>query len=155
MSYRHYDSQGWLMKICLPASLSSLLVLHEKLIQFIQPLEIDSSSSYAMELALNEAFINIVKHGVNYDSTQNITIIMQYDNNQLAVTLQDKGKPIPAEFLQNKSGLSHMPELLAPDSWPENGMGLMMMFNAVDDISYTVKEGVNYLSLIKKIEEKT
>ncbi|WP_240442697.1 ATP-binding protein [Yersinia sp. IP36721] len=155
MSYRHYDSQGWLMKICLPASLSSLLVLHEKLIQFIHPLEIDSSSSYAMELALNEAFINIVKHGVNYDSTQNITIIMQYDNNQLAVTLQDKGKPIPTEFLQNKSGLSHMPELLAPDSWPENGMGLMMMFNAVDDISYTVKEGVNYLSLIKRIEEKT
>ncbi|EEQ13252.1 Anti-sigma regulatory factor (Ser/Thr protein kinase) [Yersinia frederiksenii ATCC 33641] len=108
-----------------------------------------------MELALNEAFINIVKHGVNYDATQNVIIVMHYGNNQLAVTLQDKGKSIPAEFLQNKSGLSHMPELSAPDSWPENGMGLMMMFNAVDDVSYKVKEGVNYLSLIKKVEEKT
>ncbi|MDN0121075.1 ATP-binding protein [Yersinia frederiksenii] len=155
MSYHQCDSQGWLMRICLPASLSSLHVLHEKLLQFIQPLQIDSSCSYAMELALNEAFINIVKHGVNYDATQNITIVMHYGNNQLAVTLQDKGKSIPAEFLQNKSGLSHMPELSAPDSWPENGMGLMMMFNAVDDVSYKVKEGINYLSLIKKVEEKT
>ncbi|CND56515.1 MULTISPECIES: ATP-binding protein [Yersinia] len=155
MSYPQSDSQGWLMRISLPASLSSLCILHEKLLEFIQPLQVDSASSYAVELALNEAFINIVKHGVNYDSTQNITIVMHYGNNQLAVTLQDKGKPIPAEFLQNKSGLSHFPELSAPDSWPENGMGMMMMFNAVDDISYKVKEGVNYLSLIKKIEEQT
>ncbi|HHL2712530.1 TPA: ATP-binding protein [Yersinia enterocolitica] len=139
----------------MPASLSSLHILHEKLLQFIHPLQIDSSSSYAMELALNEAFINIVKHGVNYDATQNITIVMHYGNNQLAVTLQDKGKSIPAEFLQKKSGLSYMPELSVPDSWPENGMGLMMMFNAVDDFSYKVKEGINYLSLIKKIEEQT
>ncbi|EPC5614060.1 ATP-binding protein [Yersinia ruckeri] len=155
MSCRRNDSQGWLMRISLPASLSSLSILHEKLLQFIQPLQIDSSSSYAMELALNEAFINIVKHGVNYDATQNIIIVMHYKNNQLILTLQDQGKSIPAEFLQNKSGLSHFPERPAPDSWPENGMGIMMMFNAVDELNYKVIEGVNYLSLIKKIEDKT
>ncbi|AJJ62342.1 ATP-binding protein [Yersinia aldovae] len=155
MSYHPGTSQAQLIRISLPASLSSLHILHEKLVQFMQPLQIDSSSSYAMELALNEAFINIVKHGVNYDATQNIIVEMRYGNNQLVLNLQDKGKSIPAELLQNKSGLSHFPEVSTPDSWPENGMGLMMMFNAVDEIDYEIKDGINSLSLIKKTEGPT
>jgi serine/threonine-protein kinase RsbW len=71
------------------------------------------------------------------------------------LNLQDKGKPIPAKLLQEKSGLSHFPELSTPDTWPENGMGLMMMFNAVDEIDYETKDGINYLSLIKKTEVMT
>ena len=155
MSYHPNDPPDQLMRITLPASLSSLHILHENLVQFIQPLPIDSSSSYAMELALNEAFINIIKHGVNYDETQDIIVEMRYGNNQLVLNLQDKGKPIPTKLLQEKSGLSHFPELSTPDTWPENGMGLMMMFNAVDEIDYETKDGINYLSLIKKTEVMT
>ena len=150
------DHQGevpaQLSHITLPASLSSLRALHEKLVQFIEPLPIDSDIGYAIDLALNEAFINVVKHGVNYDASQNIVIEMRYDNNQLVLMLQDQGKPIPSELLNNKSALSHYPELLTPDSWPESGMGLMMMFNSVAEINYEVKVGVNYLSLIINTE---
>ncbi|WP_145557097.1 ATP-binding protein, partial [Yersinia aldovae] len=92
---------------------------------------------------------------VNYDATQNIIVEMRYGNNQLVLNLQDKGTSIPAELLQNKSGLSHFPEVSTPDSWPENGMGLMMMFNAVDEIDYEIKDGINSLSLIKKTEGPT
>lgn len=136
----------------LPASLDSLAKLSDELYRFVAPLTLDPAAVYQVDLASSEAFTNIVRHAVNYDDNQTITITLGYDEPQLILTLSDPGKSIPDGILQ---AWEDLPEL-APDpsdqsSWPEGGMGLILIQSMMDDVRYETANGHNRLTLVKNL----
>lgn len=138
--------------LCLPASLDSLAVLSNALSDFAAPLALDSALVYQVDLASCEAFTNIVKHAVNYDANQDVVIILSRDNHHLTLTLYDTGVAIPEEILRKLGcSASPSPDPLIDSTWPEGGMGLMLIQSLMDKISYQTENGRNILILTKHL----
>lgn len=136
--------------LSLSASLSRLAELSNALYDFVAPLALDPALVYQVDLASCEAFTNIVKHAVNYDDSQHVIITLSHDNHCLTLTLSDAGTAIPDEVLRDlgrSSGLS--PDPLIQSSWPEGGMGLILIRSMMDDVSYFTENGRNIMTLIK------
>ncbi|WMT12678.1 ATP-binding protein [Serratia fonticola] len=137
--------------LSLSASLSRLAELSNALYDFVTPLALDPALVYQVDLASCEAFTNIVKHAVNYDESQHVIITLSYDNHCLTLTLSDAGMAIPDDVLRGlrrSPGLS--PDPLIHSSWPEGGMGLILIQSMMDDVSYSKENGRNIMTLIKK-----
>ncbi|ATM78157.1 TPA: ATP-binding protein [Serratia fonticola] len=138
--------------LCLPASLNSLAQLSNELYGFVEPFSLDPALVYQLDLALSEAFTNIVRHAVNYDDTQNIMIDLTNEGHHLTLTLSDPGSPIPDNILHQWA----QPPDLAPDpldqtSWPEGGMGLILIQSVMDKVQYESVNGRNRLTLSKSL----
>ncbi|CAI1084922.1 ATP-binding protein [Serratia fonticola] len=138
--------------LCLPASLDSLAKLSNDLHDFVAPFSLDPALVYQLDLASSEAFSNIVRHAVNYDDTQSIVITLVNDGHRLTLTLSDTGLPIPENILQQW----RQPSDLAPDplnqtSWPEGGMGLILIQAIMDQVQYETANGRNRLALTKNL----
>lgn len=141
--------------LCLPASLGSLAELSNALYDFVAPFALDSAVIYQVDLASCEAFTNIVKHAVNYDDSQEVIITLNHDDHCLTLTLSDAGIALPDEIRRE---LGHAPAL-APDplvdsSWPEGGMGLILIQSMMDGVSYKTEQGRNILTLTKRLSNE-
>jgi serine/threonine-protein kinase RsbW len=93
-------------------------------------------------LALQELFVNIVKHayaGVEGD----ITLDIQWDEAQLQIRVVDQA---PKEFVPPE-------EVTAPDpfSLPEGGMGLFIVHQSFDHVEYTRRNNENIWQLQKNL----
>ncbi|AHG18840.1 hypothetical protein Z042_03870 [Chania multitudinisentens RB-25] len=138
--------------LSLPASLESLAELSNALYDFVAPFALGSALVYQVDLASCEAFTNIVKHAVNYDDSQEVIITLSNDGHCLTLTLSDAGIAIPDKVLrelEHPSSLS--PDPLVHSSWPEGGMGLILIQSMMDSVSYETENGRNILSLTKQL----
>lgn len=138
--------------LCLPASLDSLAKLSNGLHDFVAPFSLDPALVYQLDLASSEAFSNIVRHAVNYDDTQNIIITLVNDGQHLTLTLTDPGLPIPQNILHQWGQPSELaPDPLNQTSWPEGGMGLILIQSMMDKVHYETANGRNRLTLTKNL----
>jgi serine/threonine-protein kinase RsbW len=141
--------------LCLPASLESLAALSNALYDFVAPFTLDPSLVYQVDLASCEAFTNIVKHAVKYDENQEIIVTLGHDGCHLTLTLSDAGVAIPDKILRQWPRSSNLlPDPLLQSTWPEGGMGLMLIQSMMDDINYKTEDGYNILRLTKHIPNK-
>lgn len=138
--------------LCLPASLDSLEKLSNELYDFVKPFSLDPALVYQLDLASSEAFTNIVRHAVNYDDTQNVIITMDLDGHRLILTLSDPGLAIPDDILRQWLQQPDLtPDPLNQASWPEGGMGLILIQSVMDRVLYETVNGCNQLTLIKDL----
>lgn len=142
--------------LCLSASLSRLAELSNALYDFVAPLALDPALVYQVDLASCEAFTNIVKHAVNYDDSQQVTVTLSHDNHCLTLMLADAGMEIPDDILRDLGGSSGLsPDPLIHSSWPEGGMGLILIQSMMDEVSYRKENGLNIMTLIKMFPSET
>ncbi len=104
----------------------------------------DESTSYACQLAVDEACENIVKHG--YDSSQpgEICIAVTASPGALTVRLEDTGEPFnPARRPRQQPWDENDP--------PVGGLGLLIIHRVMDRVRYLRKAGVNRLTMSKRV----
>ncbi|OKB68366.1 serine/threonine protein kinase [Serratia marcescens] len=134
----------------LGATLENLDALSSALQRFVAPFALDPAAIYQMDLAASEAFSNIVRHGVNHDGRQAVDVTMSLSAGALSLTLVDGGRPIPPEILQALAEKQRtFPESGTLESWPESGIGLILIYSMMDDVRYRSTAGRNELILIK------
>lgn len=135
--------------LTLPAVPDSLATASRALEMFAQPLPLGEEGLFPLDLALSEAFTNVIKHGYGYDASQQVQLQLRYqpDQQRLEVVLTDSGSPIPDALLQEDKCLNINPDDM--ESWPENGMGLMFIRASVDEMRYHSQDGQNTLTLVK------
>nr|WP_254151082.1 ATP-binding protein [Candidatus Chloroploca mongolica] len=98
---------------------------------------------YNIQLAVHEACTNIVRHAYENKGEGRIliTLTLSFDPPQLTIELQDTGKPFDAE--------SYAPPDL--DDVPIGGMGIFLIRNLMDDVTYTPSPGRNHWNLTKSL----
>jgi serine/threonine-protein kinase RsbW len=138
--------------LCLPAALGSLTQLSRALHDFVAPLALDPALVFQVDLASCEAFTNIVKHAMNYDESQQVTVILSHDGDLLTLTLSDSGRAIPPHILREQEHAAfRAPDPRSQSSWPEGGMGMKLIRSMMDVVSYRTENGRNILILGKRL----
>lgn len=98
-----------------------------------------------LQIAIDEASTNIIRHGYHGDFNKNIKVTFHLLNDRLEITLQDSAKPFQPQ--------SHKD--FEPSSLTCGGLGVTLIKRAVDEINYSVsKSGGNRLTLVKYLIKK-
>jgi CheY-like chemotaxis protein len=127
----------------LPSDLSLmngvLHYLHERVVQ----LGIVNPERSNLFIALDEAFVNAVKHGNKYDTNKLVRITADLSAKEARFTIEDEGEG----FEVNK-----IPDPCDPANlFKTSGRGVLLIYNIMDEVSYN--ERGNRLTMVKRPDE--
>ena len=127
----------------LPSDLSLmngvLHYLHERVVQ----LGIVNPERSNLFIALDEAFVNAVKHGNKYDTNKLVRITADLSAREARFTIEDEGEG----FEVNK-----IPDPCDPANlFKTSGRGVLLIYNIMDEVSYN--ERGNRLTMVKRPDE--
>lgn len=126
----------------LPSDLSLmngvLHFLHERVAQLgvIRP---ESSNLF---IALDEAFVNAVKHGNRGDTSKLVRITAELSSKEARFTIEDEGDGFK---------VNEIPDPLDPANlFKTSGRGVLLIYNIMDEVAYN--ERGNALTMVKRAE---
>jgi anti-sigma regulatory factor (Ser/Thr protein kinase) len=134
-------------RIALPGRLESLPALSDFIASAVDGFGIDAENAYRLQLAVEEAFINVIQHGVSGPQADplDITVEVSRTASGFAAILRDQGHPFDPTTLP------------LPDLRPQlhkrrpGGLGVYLMRRLMDEVTYEVREGVNTLTLARRL----
>ena len=137
------------VKLDVPASMKYLNVVSASIAAIVEHLNIEgdlATTVYEIQLAVHEICTNIIEHAYKNDAEQRIELevaIIQTRIDSLSITLFDY------------SGIEFIPaNVRAPDveALQERGMGLMLVNQIMDEVSYTHMGDYNRWQLTKQFQ---
>lgn len=134
------------MRLLIPACLENVRLAGAVTNRIVEEIVDSEVERYRLELAVVEALTNVVKYGYSGRDDGNIELQISHDREYLEFSIIDDGAP----FDPSQAKVVHLdPQDL--DGLPERGMGILLIREAVDDLTYSRKDGKNYLTLRKRI----
>ena len=98
-----------------------------------------------INLVLEEAVSNIILYAFTDREKHEISILLRLDNRILTIIIKDDGIPFDPT-------LKEQPDLNVPaEERPIGGLGILLISKLMDSFSYTRKDNMNILTLIKNI----
>jgi len=98
----------------------------------------------SINLVLEEALTNIIFYAFDKNTENEITIELETEGNQLEIILTDSGKPY--DPTQQKE-----PDInLSAEDRPIGGLGIFLIKQMMDQVSYQRIDNTNQLSMVKK-----
>ena len=101
---------------------------------------------YELELAFVEACNNAVKYGTPEGKEARIQVEVHFENRRLEATVSNHGKPFDFDAIQFPKFDTSRPETL-----PTGGMGVALIREIMDTVSYHAEDGLNQLRLTKEL----
>lgn len=136
-------------RIILPARFSSLEYVRNFVVQAAEECGMPSKSVFAVELAIDEAFTNIIEHAYGGESKERIECNCRVLEDRLTVELKDCGVPFQPNGIPE-------PKLEASlEERKVGGLGMHFMRELMDEVHYTFTDGpgdrknCNILTLVK------
>lgn len=128
------------------ARLQDLEAIHRWLDEFATQATLDETVVFALRLAIEEVFVNLVHHGYK-DAPGPVALALQTFTDRVAVTIHDHAPPFPPE---------QAPRPQLDQDWvtrPIGGLGWHFIRELMDEIRYAAdpKEG-NVLTLVKRFK---
>jgi anti-sigma regulatory factor (Ser/Thr protein kinase) len=109
----------------------------------------DADTTYAVQLAVDEACTNVIDYAYQRRRGQPVTIECREENGQCIVVIRDCGRPFDPRHVP-------MPDLKGPISRRKvGGLGIFLMRKLMDDVHFRfdVKTG-NEVTLVKGIKQR-
>ncbi|GJM20935.1 MAG: hypothetical protein DHS20C15_08500 [Planctomycetota bacterium] len=97
----------------------------------------------AWEMAVSELTTNVFRHSYKNLSPGVLGLSLNWDDTGLTISVIDEGHPFDPNLVPPPPD----PDPADPRTWPEGGMGLMMVRSAGDDLRYASTGKRNVLSL--------
>ena len=132
------------MRKSFPATLDNLKNIRLFLNNFLKDNQIENITAKEIELAVDEAASNIIKHGYNIENKNNkIEIKLEIIKKKLFVHLFDNAVPVNQDKIKHRN---------LEDIKP-GGLGSYFINNIMDEVKWEAKskDWINHLILIKKI----
>jgi serine/threonine-protein kinase RsbW len=129
----------------LPAHAGQLPALTQFLRQFWADARLLAAQALAFELALEEVFMNVVRHGSPAGTTPRVEVSLSLRDSELAMTIEDDGPPFdpltvpPPDVTASLGGR------------PVGGLGVFLVRQMMDTVSYQRVGSRNQLRLTKEI----
>lgn len=124
----------------LPSVLSVMYVVLDYLLKRVDKLGVVDTEQSNLFVALDEAFVNAVKHGNKFDASKNIRIAADVSKAEARFTIEDEGEGFD---------VSNIPDPLDPQNlFKPSGRGVLFIYNIMDEVEYN--ERGNRLTMVKR-----
>lgn len=131
----------------LSSRMDALDGLMNELHKFCQENSLDTQLSLELQLVVEELVVNIIHHGTAENEETPIDIFLAVTDHVLNITVEDEGCPFDP--------LAHQAQDLdIPFEEREiGGLGVLLVKELMDSVSYCYDRGKNIVRLTKKLKE--
>lgn len=129
------------MTVVLDNRLEELHVLTQMLQAFLQPYALPTGTIYALELSLEEIFVNIISYAYEKHTRRTLQCEVVVDNDMVGMTFIDEGRPFNPLAIEQQEGTPPPAEQAA------GGLGISFVRHMRDMMEYQRQEGRNILRL--------
>ena len=136
------------VEVKLPNSLTALAQLHAAVAQFCRRQAIHPDTEFKIDLALEEVFTNIVRHGYDDSRPHEIIVQLKMGRDRVRISVEDDGRqfnPLLAPAVDVNAALSER---------RVGGLGIHLMRRLIDQVRYQRRPDGNQLILIKRLAGK-
>jgi serine/threonine-protein kinase RsbW len=124
----------------LPSAISPMHSILDYLTRRVERLGVVRSEQSNLFVALDEAFVNAVKHGNKFDSEKLVRITAEVSPQEARFTIEDEGEGFDVNAI---------PDPLDPSNlFKASGRGVLFIYNIMDEVQYN--ERGNRLTMVKK-----
>lgn len=129
-------------RISVPAFHQNIETLCNKVQDAAVEAGFDDRTAYACQLATGEACENVINHGYANEGDGELILTIKITQGQLIIELCDTAPPFnPSIYPQDEDWEEEDP--------PIGGLGLKIIHKVMDKVSYTRRNGRNYLEMHK------
>ncbi|HEV7858294.1 MAG TPA: ATP-binding protein [Pyrinomonadaceae bacterium] len=127
----------------LPSDLSLMNGVLHYLIERVSKLGLIKPERSNLFVALDEAFVNAVKHGNRNDPSKMVRITAELSSKEARFTVEDEG---------NGFDLQEIPDPCDPANlFKTSGRGVLLIYNIMDEVKYNARG--NQLTMVKRPED--
>ncbi len=127
----------------LPSAMSLMHIVLEYLIKRVEKLGVIESEQSNLFVALDEAFVNAVKHGNKFDVSKQVRVTAEVSRKEARFTIEDEGDGFD---------VNNIPDPRDPDNlFKTSGRGVLFIYNIMDEVRYN--ERGNRLTMVKKAHD--
>lgn len=124
----------------LPSAISLMHIVLEYLMKRVEKLGVIKPEQSNLFVALDEAFVNAVKHGNKYDAQKLVRITAEVSKHEARFTIEDEGEGFDVK---------NIPDPLDPENlFKTSGRGVLFIYNIMDEVKYNDRG--NRLTMVKK-----
>jgi serine/threonine-protein kinase RsbW len=128
----------------LPSSISVMHSILDYLMKRVEKLGVIKSEQSNLFVALDEAFVNAVKHGNKFDTRKLVRVTADVTPEEARFTIEDQGEGFD---------VNSIPDPLDPANlFKPSGRGVLFIYNIMDEVKYNDRG--NRLTMVKRSEEK-
>ncbi|MCY7374633.1 MAG: ATP-binding protein [Pyrinomonadaceae bacterium] len=137
--------QNWREKIEfeIPSLISLMHTILDYLMRRVEKNGIVNSENSNLFIALDEAFVNAVKHGNKFDPTKFVRISAEVSSKEARFTVEDEGEGFNLAAVPDPTDTENL--------FKTSGRGVLIIHNVMDEVRYN--ERGNRLEMIKKSEK--
>ena len=134
--------QNWREKIEfeIPSVMSLMHTILDYLIKRVEKNGVVSSADSNLFIALDEAFVNAVKHGNKFDATKCVRISAEVSSKEARFTVEDEGEGFNIAEIPDPTNTENL--------FKTSGRGVLIIHNVMDEVHYN--ERGNRVEMIKK-----
>lgn len=131
-------------RLTVPARLQSIRYVADAVAVAAADAGFDDKTSYACQLAVSEACENIVIHGYGQDQAASIEVVITSAPSTLTIELTDSAPPFDPTLVE-------VSPPRPPEDPPVGGLGLYIIRQVMDDVTYRRTDEHNHLRLHKTV----
>lgn len=126
----------------IPSAISLMHSILDYLMKRVEKVGVVNPENSNLFIALDEAFVNAVKHGNKFDAAKNVRISAEVSPTEARFTVEDEGEGFDVDSI---------PDPLDPENlFKTSGRGVLLIHNIMDEVKYN--ERGNRLEMIKRNE---
>ena len=124
----------------LPSAISTMHTVLDYLMKRVEKLGVIKPEQSNLFIALDEAFVNAVKHGNKFDAQKLVRITAEVSRHEARFTIEDEGEGFDVNAI---------PDPLDPENlFKTSGRGVLFIYNIMDEVKYN--ERGNRLTMVKR-----
>ncbi len=127
----------------LPSAMSLMHIVLEYLIKRVEKLGVCTPEQSNLFVALDEAFVNAIKHGNKFDVNKLVRVNAEVSKVEAKFTIEDEGEGFDVQKI---------PDPLDPENlFKTSGRGVLFIYNIMDEVVYNDRG--NRVTMVKKSGE--
>ncbi len=127
-----------------PSAISLMHSILEYLMKRAEKVGVINPDSSNLFIALDEAFVNAVKHGNKFDANKTVRVTAEVSTKEARFTIEDEGEGFD---------VGSIPDPRNPENlFKTSGRGVLFIYNIMDEVRYN--ERGNRLEMIKKSDAR-
>jgi len=126
-----------------PSAISLMHSILDYLMKRVEKVGVINPESSNLFIALDEAFVNAVKHGNKFDAGKTVKVSSEVSVKEARFTIEDEGEGFDVQSIPDPRN----PENL----FKASGRGVLFIYNIMDEVRYN--ERGNRLEMIKKSDK--